>query len=118
LNRFGKDIDTIDASLGPSLQAVNSAMATFFASVVTVVFFSPLFVLPAVILGYVYYRLGIAYLRVGMLSSSVQMLKHPLVIRNTGRDLLRMESNSRSPIFSTFSELLAGIVSVLILFLI
>ncbi|KAJ3872966.1 hypothetical protein F5051DRAFT_338433, partial [Lentinula edodes] len=31
---------------------------------------------------------------------------------NTGRDLRRMESNSRSPIFSDFSELLEGIVTV------
>ena len=31
---------------------------------------------------------------------------------NTGRDLRRMESNSHSPIFSGFSELLEGIVTV------
>lgn len=31
---------------------------------------------------------------------------------NTGRDLRRMESNSRSPIFSEFGELLEGIVTV------
>ena len=31
---------------------------------------------------------------------------------NTGRDLRRMESNSRSPIFSGFGELLEGIVTV------
>ncbi|KAG1751897.1 hypothetical protein EDB19DRAFT_1870900 [Suillus lakei] len=29
----------------------------------------------------------------------------------TGRDLRRMESNSRSPIFSGFGELLEGIVA-------
>jgi hypothetical protein len=31
---------------------------------------------------------------------------------NTGRDLRRMESNRCSPIFSDFSELLVGIVTV------
>ena len=31
---------------------------------------------------------------------------------NTGRDLRRMEPNSRSPIFSEFGELLEGIVTV------
>ena len=31
---------------------------------------------------------------------------------NTGRDLRRMESNSRSPIFSGFGELLEGIVTI------
>ena len=31
---------------------------------------------------------------------------------NTGRDLRRMESNTRSPIFSDFGEILEGIVTV------
>lgn len=53
----------------------------------------PLFFLPASIIGFVYRTLAIGYL-------------------NTGRDLRRMESNSRSPIFSGFSELLEGIVTV------
>jgi ABC-type multidrug transport system fused ATPase/permease subunit len=53
----------------------------------------PGFLIPAAILGFIYYRLAIAYL-------------------NTGRDLRRMESNTRSPIFSGFSELLEGIVTV------
>ena len=44
-------------------------------------------------MGYVYRILAIGYL-------------------NTGRDLRRMESNSRSPIFSGFAELLEGIVTV------
>jgi ABC-type multidrug transport system fused ATPase/permease subunit len=53
----------------------------------------PPFVVWAFVIGYFYYRLAIGYL-------------------NTGRDLRRMESNSRSPIFSGFSELLEGIVTV------
>jgi hypothetical protein len=36
LNRFGKDIETIDSSLAGSLQAVNSSLASFFASILTV----------------------------------------------------------------------------------
>lgn len=53
----------------------------------------PLFIFPAAIFGYVYRRLAIGYL-------------------NTGRDLRRMESNTRSPIFANFGELLEGIVTV------
>jgi ABC-type multidrug transport system fused ATPase/permease subunit len=53
----------------------------------------PWFLVPAVIIGYVYRLLAIGYL-------------------HTGRDLRRMESNSRSPIFSGFGELLEGIVTV------
>jgi ABC-type multidrug transport system fused ATPase/permease subunit len=93
LNRFSKDIETVDSSLASSLQAVNTSLASFFASVLTVSIIFPPFVLYAVCIGALYYRLAIGYL-------------------NTGRDLRRMESNSRSPIFSGFAELLEGIVTV------
>ncbi|KAI0275322.1 multidrug resistance-associated ABC transporter [Gloeopeniophorella convolvens] len=93
LNRFSKDIETVDSSLASSLQAVNSSLATFAASVLTVTVIFPFFLVPASVIGYVYRLLAIGYL-------------------NTGRDLRRMESNSRSPIFSGFGELLEGIVTV------
>ena len=53
----------------------------------------PVFLVPAFAIGLVYRALAIGYL-------------------NTGRDLRRMESNSRSPIFSGFGEMLEGIVTV------
>ena len=53
----------------------------------------PWFGIPALVIGLTYRALAIGYL-------------------NTGRDLRRMESNSRSPIFSDFGELLEGIVTV------
>ena len=56
-------------------------------------FVFPDFLVPAVLLGFIYRELSIGYL-------------------NTGRDLRRMESNTRSPIFSDFGELLEGIVTV------
>lgn len=52
-----------------------------------------MFIFPASVFGYLYRRLAIGYL-------------------NTGRDLRRMESNTRSPIFANFGELLEGIVTV------
>ncbi|KAF8273971.1 multidrug resistance-associated ABC transporter [Lactarius quietus] len=88
-----QDIETVDLSLASSLQSVNSSLATFAASVITVAVIFPLFFIPASIIGFVYRALAIGYL-------------------NTGRDLRRMESNSRSPIFSGFGELLEGIVTV------
>ncbi|KAG1799993.1 ABC transporter type 1, transmembrane domain-containing protein [Suillus subaureus] len=91
LNRFGKDIETIDTNLAGSLSAVNSSLATFAAAIITVVVFFPIFLIPAVVIGFFYRLLALGYLK-------------------TGRDLRRMESNSRSPIFSGFSELLEGIV--------
>ncbi|KAJ7108139.1 multidrug resistance-associated ABC transporter [Mycena epipterygia] len=93
LNRFGKDIETIDFWLSHSLQNVNSSLAGFVASLLTVAFVFPLFLIPASFIGWFYYTFAVGYL-------------------NTGRDLRRMESNSRSPIFSDFGELLRGIVTV------
>ncbi|KAJ7468712.1 hypothetical protein FB451DRAFT_1560403 [Mycena latifolia] len=93
LNRFSKDFTTIDGRLASSLQAVNSSLAGFFVSILTVSVVFPLFLFPASIIGYLYRHLAIGYL-------------------NTGRDLRRMESNSRSPIYSDFGELLTGIVTV------
>lgn len=60
-------------------------------SVNSIVF--PYFLIPAIFIGFAYRQLAIGYL-------------------NTGRDLRRMESNTRSPIFSDFGELLDGIVTV------
>ncbi|TDL21715.1 P-loop containing nucleoside triphosphate hydrolase protein, partial [Rickenella mellea] len=93
LNRFSKDIETVDSSLASSLQQVNSSLANFLSSVIVVVVVFPWFIVPATIIGMLYYKLAIGYL-------------------NTGRDLRRMESTSRSPIFSGFGELLEGIVTV------
>ncbi len=53
----------------------------------------PAFLIPAALLGFVYRELAISYL-------------------HTGRDLRRMESNSRSPIYSHFGEVFEGIVTV------
>ena len=38
LNRFGKDIETIDNNLASSLSAVNSSLATFIAAIITVAY--------------------------------------------------------------------------------
>ncbi|KAJ7173895.1 hypothetical protein C8R43DRAFT_1094036 [Mycena crocata] len=93
LNRFGLDMERIDSDLAGSLQSVNSSLAGFFASIITITVVVPGFFLPAVILAFIYYRICLGYI-------------------NTGRDLRRMESNSRSPIYSDFGEMLDGIVTV------
>ncbi|KAJ6507515.1 hypothetical protein DFH09DRAFT_1050573 [Mycena vulgaris] len=93
LNRFSKDFATIDSRLASSLQAINSSLAGFFVSIFTVTVIFPLFLFPALIIGYLYRSLAIGYL-------------------NTGHDLRRMESNTRSPIFSDFGDVLTGIVTV------
>lgn len=53
----------------------------------------PNFLIFAILIGFAYCEIAVGYLA-------------------TGRDLRRMESNTRSPIFSYFHELLEGIVTV------
>ncbi|KAF7329693.1 hypothetical protein MKEN_00232500 [Mycena kentingensis (nom. inval.)] len=93
LNRFGKDIDTIDSSLSSNIQLVSSSLIGFIAAVATVTIVFPAFLIPALFIGYFYYNITVGYL-------------------STGRDLRRMEANSRSPIYSDFGEVLQGIVTV------
>ncbi|KAF8158956.1 multidrug resistance-associated ABC transporter [Mycena galopus ATCC 62051] len=93
LNRFGRDVEIVDNQIIWSATALTSAIGGFLVSVVTVLMVFPLFVVPATIIGYFYRRLALGYL-------------------HTGRDLRRMESNSRSPIFSDFAAMLDGIVTV------
>ncbi|TFK72661.1 hypothetical protein BDN72DRAFT_876371 [Pluteus cervinus] len=93
LNRFGKDLETVDSKLYLSIQSVVGSLLAFFASVLTVAVFFPIFLIPASVLGFVYYFSAVSYLK-------------------TGRDLRRMEANFRSPIFSDFGEILDGIVTV------
>jgi ABC-type multidrug transport system fused ATPase/permease subunit len=109
LNRFGKDFAILDSRLASSLQQVNVSLSGFFVAILTVtcdLFLSlialvtqlcsvvfPPFLFPASIIAFLYWSIAVGYL-------------------NTGRDLRRMESNSRSPIFSDFGEMLTGIVTV------
>ncbi|CAE7221585.1 unnamed protein product [Rhizoctonia solani] len=93
LNRFGRDVQTVDSSLSSSLRNCSHWLATFFAGLLTVSVILPPFLLPAAVIAWLYYLIALSYVR-------------------TARDLKRMESNSRSPIFSSFAELLEGIVTV------
>jgi ABC-type multidrug transport system fused ATPase/permease subunit len=54
---------------------------------------SPSFIAPAVFIIFLYVRLSLSYVR-------------------CSRDLRRLESNARSPIYSKFGETLTGIVTV------
>ncbi|CAE6448018.1 unnamed protein product [Rhizoctonia solani] len=93
LNRFGRDVQTVDSSLSSSLRNCSHWLATFFAGLLTVSVIVPPFLLPAAVIAWLYYLIALRYVR-------------------TARDLKRMESNSRSPIFSSFAEVLEGIVTV------
>jgi uncharacterized membrane protein YciS (DUF1049 family) len=75
----------VDSSLSSSLRNCSHWLATFFAGLFTVSVILPPFLIPAAIIAWLYYLIALSYVR-------------------TARDLKRMESNSRSPIFSSFAE--------------
>ncbi|KAJ6516120.1 P-loop containing nucleoside triphosphate hydrolase protein [Mycena sanguinolenta] len=110
LNRVGQDISTIDNTLSGSMYNLTHSLTAWivqvliiasvvslsslrltFNAVHSVVF--PSFILPGLLLSFAYYKISVGYLR-------------------SSRDLNRMEANTRSPIFTDFSELLEGIVTV------
>ncbi|KAG8835961.1 hypothetical protein FRC17_010930 [Serendipita sp. 399] len=93
LNRLSRDMEVIDSSVSDSLRAVIFRVSTFIASMVVVAYIFPLFLIPATIISYFYVHISKGYI-------------------NAGRDMRRMQSTTRSPIFAAFAETLEGIVTV------
>lgn len=93
LNRFSKDMDAIDISLSNNVSTISNAFVNFIVAVITVIVFFPAFIVPAMAIAFFYRFIAIRYLSIN-------------------RQLRRMESTSRSPLFSGFGELLDGIVTI------
>ncbi|PWN18685.1 hypothetical protein BCV69DRAFT_291227 [Microstroma glucosiphilum] len=93
VNKFSRDIEVLDSNISNSLRYFISFVIAGIISVVTVVVVLPSFIIPTAILGAANYYVARGYIR-------------------AARDLRRLESVSRSPIFSAFSELLQGISTV------
>ncbi|KAL1948837.1 hypothetical protein VTO73DRAFT_10643 [Trametes versicolor] len=91
LNRFGKDFEGIDSSLpdnfGRSVFYAASVLTTF---VTVSVVGGPLFILAAVIFAFLYYSIGKVY-------------------GQTSRDMRRLDSVTRSPLYSIYGETIAGV---------
>ncbi|KAF8211356.1 multidrug resistance-associated ABC transporter [Mycena galopus ATCC 62051] len=93
LNRIGKDIATIDNTLSGNMSHLTHSSVAFVVQILVIAVVFPFFIIPGLVLAFTYYQLSVRYLK-------------------SSRDLRRMEANTRSPIFTGFSELLEGIVTV------
>ncbi|KEP50340.1 multidrug resistance-associated ABC transporter [Rhizoctonia solani 123E] len=93
LNRFSKDVDTIDGGLQDFMIRVISQTIALSVAVSTIVYAVPFFIVPAFVIAYIHLWFARGYI-------------------NASRDLRRIEANTRSPIVSSFSELVVGIVTV------
>ncbi|EGG07028.1 uncharacterized protein MELLADRAFT_85900 [Melampsora larici-populina 98AG31] len=89
LNRFVSDIDTVDFSLQGTAEGAIRGVIGFLVSLGIVIWVVPSFTPLAIVIAWLYIRLAPAYVKVA-------------------RDLRRLESVSRSPMFQNFSNLNFG----------
>ena len=93
MNRLSKDTEVVDQETAPVvLWFIHSLVMALFILLV-IIFAAPMFAFMAVFISIIYYIIGIVYL-------------------TTSRDVKRIESLTRSPIFSTFFECLSGVVTI------
>ncbi|CAH1795308.1 unnamed protein product [Owenia fusiformis] len=93
MNRFSKDVDTIDVNVPLMLQAWLQSLAPVFATIVAICYSTPIFIVVAIPL----FILFILLQRVYIVS---------------GRQLKRIDAVQRSPIYSHFGESLLGTSSI------
>ena len=89
VNRFAKDVDVCDNTLPGNLRSWLSTFANFIATLISIISVLPLFcvvIIPAALVFFVVQKLYV----------------------NTSRQLKRLESVTRSPIYSHFGETLTG----------
>ncbi|KAI8640714.1 hypothetical protein BD408DRAFT_444931 [Parasitella parasitica] len=93
LNRFGKDISTIDMQIARSASFLIECVTGVIASTVVISIITPQFLIVAIGISCLYFVIGLFYLRIS-------------------RELKRLNSVSRSPIYSHFTESLIGVTTI------
>lgn len=93
LNVFSKDVDSVDQQLPMSLDVWVKCFMAVLGMIFVISFNIPIFLLVILPLGLVYYIVQRFYIR-------------------TSRQLKRIESVSRSPVFSHFSETIQGVPTI------
>ncbi|KAJ3190722.1 hypothetical protein HK101_008433 [Irineochytrium annulatum] len=93
INRFAKDQDSIDNSLADAYRMFVNTLATSLSTFILICYATPLFVVPLVPLLGVYYFMQAVY-------------------RKTSRELKRLDSTTRSPLYANFGETLTGLPTI------
>ncbi|XP_069939625.1 multidrug resistance-associated protein 1 isoform X2 [Cherax quadricarinatus] len=89
INRFGKDVDTLDNILPWTIRSWLTCFLTVLATFVVIVAATPIFIVVLIPTMIIYYFVQVLYV-------------------STSRQLKRIESVSRSPIYSHFQETIQG----------
>ncbi|KAJ5665160.1 uncharacterized protein N7477_007608 [Penicillium maclennaniae] len=93
MNRFSKDIESVDQEVAPVAIGMLHSLASVIMIVILISVITPGFLIAGVFITLVYTALGAVYL-------------------NSSRDLKRLESVQRSPLYQQFGETLNGIVTI------
>ena len=93
MNRFSKDIEAIDQEIAPVALGVAHCLMSCFTVVILISAVVPGFLVPASIITVFFVLLGRIYIR-------------------SSRDLKRLESVQRSPIYQQFGETLSGMITI------
>jgi len=93
MNRFSKDLEAVDQEAAPIAIGVMSCALAIFVTVALISAITPGFLIAGVFISAIYFFVGKFYLR-------------------SSRDLKRLESVQRSPLFQQFGETLSGITTI------
>ncbi|KAJ4288261.1 Transporter of the ATP-binding cassette (ABC) [Collariella sp. IMI 366227] len=93
MNRFSKDLEAIDQEVAPIAIGVMSCALGIVVTVVLIAYITPAFLIPGFFITLAYVFLGQFYL-------------------HASRDLKRLESVERSPLFQQFGETLSGVTTI------
>jgi ABC-type multidrug transport system fused ATPase/permease subunit len=93
INRFSKDLESVDQEVAPIAIGVMSCALAIIVTVILISIITPGFLIAAFFISLMYFLVGKFYLR-------------------SSRDLKRLESVQRSPLFQQFGETLSGIITI------
>lgn len=93
MNRFSKDIEAIDQEVAPIAVGVLGCLFSIISIVVLISVITPGFLIAGVFITIIYFAIGAFYLK-------------------SSRDLKRLESVQRSPLYQQFGETLSGIITI------
>ncbi|KAF8984135.1 hypothetical protein BGZ46_008751 [Entomortierella lignicola] len=93
MNRFSKDFETVDGSIAGNCSQLLSLIMSVSSIIIVLAYITPLFVVVAALISVAYLSVGRKYIA-------------------SSRELKRLHSVSRSPIYSTFGETLAGVATI------
>lgn len=93
MNRFSKDIESVDQEVAPVAIGVVHCFASIITIVILISVITPAFLIAASVISVLYFLIGRFYI-------------------NSSRDLKRLESVHRSPLYQQFGETLSGMTTI------